>query len=182
MGASLVGATEHKDRPSVGLLNIGEEAIKGNEVVKRAAELLKDSGLNFVGNVEGDGLYKGHAEVVVCDGFVGNVALKTSEGLVEMLTVFLRQEFGRNPLTRLAALFALPVLGHFKRRVDPRCYNGACLLGLKGVVMKSHGSSDVFAFGHALDRAASAVRSGVLERISRRVAQQSAQCSGQESK
>jgi glycerol-3-phosphate acyltransferase PlsX len=175
MGASLAGAIEHKDRPSVGLLNIGEEAIKGNEVVKRAAELLKDSGLNFVGNVEGDALFKDAAEVVVCDGFVGNVALKTTEGLVEMLAIFLRQEFGRNLLTRLVALLALPVIAHFKRRVDPRRYNGASLLGLKGIVVKSHGSADAFAFGHALDRAADAVRTGVLERISLRVARQSGQ-------
>jgi glycerol-3-phosphate acyltransferase PlsX len=180
MGASLAGAIEHKDRPSVGLLNIGEEAIKGNEVVKRAAELLKDSGLHFVGNVEGDGLYKGHAEVVVCDGFVGNVALKASEGLAEMLALFLRQEFGRNPLTRLAALAAWPVIRHFRRRFDPRRYNGACLLGLKGVVVKSHGSADVFSFGYALDRAADAVRTGVLERISLRVARQAGQGPGQE--
>ncbi|MDR1062862.1 MAG: phosphate acyltransferase PlsX [Azoarcus sp.] len=180
MGVSLAGATEHKDRPSVGLLNIGKEAIKGNEVVKRAAELLKDSGLNFVGNVEGDALFKGAAEVVVCDGFVGNVALKTTEGLVEMLAIFLRQEFGRNLLTRLVALLALPVIAHFKRRVDPRRYNGASLLGLKGIVVKSHGSADVFSFGHALDRAADTVRTGVLERISLRIAQQSGQGSGQE--
>jgi glycerol-3-phosphate acyltransferase PlsX len=180
MGVSLAGATEHKDRPSVGLLNIGEEAIKGNEVVKRAAELLKDSGLNFVGNVEGDALFKDAAEVVVCDGFVGNVALKTTEGLVEMLAIFLRQEFGRNLLTRLVALLALPVIAHFKRRVDPRRYNGASLLGLKGIVVKSHGSADIFSFGHALDRAADAVRTGVLERISLRIAQQSGQESGQE--
>ena len=144
MGASLVGAIEHKDRPSVGLLNIGEEDIKGNEVVKQAAELLKASGLNFVGNIEGDGLYKGEADVVVCDGFVGNVALKTSEGLAQMLATFLREEFGRNLLTRAAGLLALPVLRHFKQRVDHRRYNGACLLGLKGIVVKSHGSADAF--------------------------------------
>ena len=172
MGASLVGAIEHRERPSVGLLNIGEEEIKGNDVVKRAAELLKDSGLNFIGNVEGDGLYKGEADVVVCDGFVGNVALKTSEGLAQMLAAFLREEFGRNPLTRIAAFLALPVIGRFKRRVDHRRYNGASLLGLRGIVLKSHGSADAFSFGNALDRAADAVRSGVLERISLRVAQQ----------
>ena len=172
MGASLVGAIEHKDRPTVGILNIGEEDIKGNDVVKRAAELLKDSGLNFVGNIEGDGLYKGEAEVVVCDGFVGNVALKASEGLAQMLATFLRQEFGRNLLTKLAALIALPVIRHFKRRVDHRRYNGASLLGLRGIVVKSHGSADAFSFGNALDRAAETVRNGVLERISKRVAQQ----------
>ena len=172
MGASLVGAIEHKDRPTVGILNIGEEDIKGNDVVKRAAELLKDSGLNFVGNIEGDGLYKGEAEVVVCDGFVGNVALKASEGLAQMLATFLRQEFGRNLLTKLAALVALPVIRHFKRRVDHRRYNGASLLGLRGIVVKSHGSADAFSFGNALDRAAETVRNDVLERISKRVAQQ----------
>jgi glycerol-3-phosphate acyltransferase PlsX len=172
MGASLVAAIEHKDRPTVGLLNIGEEDIKGNDVVKRAAELLKDSGLNFVGNVEGDGLYKGEAEVIVCDGFVGNVALKASEGLAQMLATFLRQEFSRNLLTKLAALVALPVLKHFKRRVDHRRYNGASLLGLKGIVVKSHGSADIFSFVNALERAADTVRSGVLARITERVAQQ----------
>ena len=172
MGASLVGAIEHKDRPTVGILNIGEEDIKGNDVVKRAAELLKESGLNFIGNIEGDGLYKGEAEVVVCDGFVGNVALKASEGLAQMLATFLRQEFGRNLLTKIAALVALPVIRHFKRRVDHRRYNGASLLGLRGIVVKSHGSADAFSFGNALDRAAETVRNGVLERISKRVAQQ----------
>ena len=172
MGSSLVGALEHKDRPTVGILNIGEEDITGNDVVKRAAELLKDSGLNFIGNVEGDGLYKGEADVVVCDGFVGNVALKTSEGLAQMLATFLRQEFGRNLLTKLAALIALPVLKHFKRRVDHRRYNGASLIGLRGIVLKSHGSADAFSFCNALERAADTVRSGVLIRISERIAQQ----------
>ena len=172
MGTSLVAAIEHKERPTVGILNIGEEDIKGNDVVKRAAELLKESGLNFVGNVEGDGLYKGDAEVVVCDGFVGNVALKASEGLAQMLASFLRQEFGRNILTKVVALVALPVLNKFKKRVDPRGYNGATLLGLKGVVVKSHGSADVFSFANALDRAAEEARTGVLARITERVALQ----------
>lgn len=171
MGASLVGAIEHKNRPTVGILNIGEEDIKGNDVVKRAADLLRDSGLNFVGNVEGDGLYKGDAEVIVCDGFVGNVALKASEGLAQMLATFLRQEFRRNILTKAAALFAMPVLNHFKRRVDHRRYNGATLLGLRGIVVKSHGSADHFSFCNALERAADIVRSGVLSRITERVAQ-----------
>jgi glycerol-3-phosphate acyltransferase PlsX len=147
MGASLVSAIEHRDRPTVGILNIGEEEIKGNDVVKRAAELLWDSGLNFVGNVEGDGVYKGEADVIVCDGFVGNVALKASEGLAQLLATFLRQEFRRNLLTKLAAVIAMPVLNRFKKRVDHRQYNGATLLGLKGIVVKSHGSADAFAFG-----------------------------------
>ena len=172
MGASLVSAIEHKERPTVGILNIGEEDIKGNDVVKRAAELLKESGLNFVGNVEGDGIYKGEAEVVVCDGFVGNVALKASEGLAQMLATFLRQEFSRNLLTKLVALVAMPVLKNFKKHVDHRRYNGATLLGLKGIVVKSHGSADVFAFTNALERAAEEARTGVLARITERVAQQ----------
>jgi len=172
MGASLVSAIEHKDRPTVGILNIGEEDIKGNDVVKRAAELLKDSGLNFIGNVEGDGVYKGEAEVVVCDGFVGNVALKASEGLAQMMATFLRQEFSRNLLTKLIALIAMPVLNNFKKHVDHRRYNGASLLGLKGIVVKSHGSADAFAFANALGRAADAARTGVLARITERVAQQ----------
>lgn len=165
MGAMLAAALEHEERPSVGLLNIGAEDIKGNEVVKRASELLKESGLNFIGNVEGDDIYKGTAEVVVCDGFVGNVALKTSEGLARMARTFLKQEFSRNPLTKLAGLFALPVLKAFQWRLDPRRYNGASLLGLKGVVVKSHGSADSFAFRHALEQAAEAARQRLPEKI-----------------
>ena len=175
MGASLVSAIEHKDRPSVGILNIGSEDIKGNDVVKRAAELLKESGLNFVGNVEGDGIYKGEADVIVCDGFVGNVALKASEGLAQMLASFLRQEFNRNLLTKIIALIAMPVLKNFKRHVDHRRYNGATLLGLKGIVVKSHGSADVFSFTNALERAAEEARTGVLARITERVALQQPQ-------
>ena len=172
MGSSLVAAVEHRERPTVGILNIGEEDIKGNDVVKRAAELLKNSGLNFVGNVEGDGIFKGDADVVVCDGFVGNVALKTSEGLAQMLSKFLREEFTRNLLTKVIAVMALPVLRHFKRRVDHRRYNGASLLGLKGIVVKSHGSADKLSFGYALEQAAASARNGVLSRISERIAQQ----------
>jgi glycerol-3-phosphate acyltransferase PlsX len=170
MGAMLVAATEHKERPTVGILNIGEEEIKGNEVVKAAAELLRDSDLNFIGNVEGDGIYKGEADVIVCDGFVGNVALKTSEGLAQMLGSALRNEFKRNLLTKMAAVVAMSVLNGFKRRFDHRRYNGAILLGLKGISVKSHGSADAFAFTHAIARAYDAAENGVLERISRRLA------------
>lgn len=171
MGATLVSAVEHKELPTVGLLNIGEEEIKGNEVVKQAAELLRGSGLNFIGNVEGDGVYMGEADVVVCDGFVGNVALKISEGLAQMLATFLRQEFKKNLLTKLSALVALPVLNAFKRRADHRRYNGACLLGLRGVVVKSHGSADEFAFANAITVAFETAASGVLQRIAERMAQ-----------
>lgn len=170
MAAALVSAIEGKERPSVGLLNIGEEDIKGNEVVKRTAELLKESGLNFIGNVEGDGIYKGDADVVVCDGFVGNVALKTSEGLAQMLATSLREEFGRSLWTKLAALIAMPALRRFKQRFDHRRYNGATLLGLKGIVIKSHGSADVFAFRHALEVGFSEARSGVLAKIEQHMA------------
>jgi len=171
MGAMLVAAVEHKERPSVGLLNIGVEDIKGNDAVKQAAELLRESGLNFVGNVEGDDIFKGTVDVVVCDGFVGNVALKASEGVVQMMTTTMHEEFSRNPFTRLAALIAMPVIRAFRDRLDPRRYNGASLLGLRGIVIKSHGSADVFAFGQALERAVEEVRNNVPQRIAERMSQ-----------
>ncbi len=165
MGAALVTVLEGKERPSVGLLNIGEEVIKGNDTVKRAAELLRASPLDFRGNVEGNDIYEGTTDVVVCDGFVGNIALKTSEGLARMLGDFLREEYKRNLATRLMALLSWPVLTHFRRRLDHRRYNGASLVGLRGVVIKSHGSADAYAFGFALRRACDAVRNGLVERI-----------------
>src|SRR5437870_4058408 len=170
MGSALVAAVDGIERPTIGLLNIGEEDIKGNDVVKQAADLLKSSGLNFYGNVEGDDIYKGTTDVIVCDGFVGNVALKTSEGLALMLADYLREEFTRNGLRRSLALVALPAINAFKRRVDPRRYNGATLIGLKGVVIKSHGSADPMAFRHALRKAYTEVTHGVLERIEQRLA------------
>jgi glycerol-3-phosphate acyltransferase PlsX len=171
MGAMLVAALEHKERPSVGLLNIGVEDIKGNDTVKRAADLLRESGLNFCGNVEGDDIYKGTADVVVCDGFVGNAVLKASEGVVQMVGGILKEEFSRNPLRKLAAIVSRPVLKAVKNRMDHRRYNGASLLGLRGVVIKSHGAADAYAFGQALRRAEDEVRNDVVERISRRMAQ-----------
>ena len=171
MGSSLVSSVENKPFPTVGLLNIGEEDIKGNDIVKQAAELLRNSGLNFYGNVEGDDIYKGTTDVVVCDGFVGNITLKTSEGLAQMLATYLREEFRRNLLTKLAGIIALPVINSFKRRVDHRRYNGASFLGLRGIVIKSHGSADKYAFGFAIERAVDEVRGGMLRRISERVAE-----------
>jgi glycerol-3-phosphate acyltransferase PlsX len=170
MGSSLVSAVDDIDKPSVGLLNIGEEEIKGNEVVKQAAELLRNSGLNFYGNVEGTDIYKGTTDVIVCDGFVGNVALKTSEGLVQMLAAYLREEFQRNLFTKISGAMALPVINAFRRRVDPRRYNGASLLGLKGIVVKSHGSADSFGFRFAIQRAYEEARHDVLRGISDRMA------------
>ncbi|MCB1995767.1 MAG: phosphate acyltransferase, partial [Rhodoferax sp.] len=174
MGAGLVSAVSGIEDPSVGLLNIGEEAIKGSETIKRAGELLRAAHqagqLNFHGNVEGNDIFLGTTDIVVCDGFVGNVLLKTSEGLASMLSDLIKQEFTRSPLTKLAALAALPVLNRFKRRVDPRGYNGAALLGLRGLVFKSHGSADAFAFEQALGRAYDAARNRLLERVQDRIA------------
>ena len=174
MGSALVSALKHVDAPSVGLLNIGEEVIKGSEVIKRAGELLRSAAasgdLNFYGNVEGNDIFKGTTDIVVCDGFVGNVALKTSEGLASMIGGFLKEEFSRNLLTKLAAIVVYPVLSAFKNRVDYRRYNGAALLGLRGLVFKSHGSADETAFGHALDRAYDAARNNLLDRVRARIA------------
>jgi glycerol-3-phosphate acyltransferase PlsX len=169
MGSELVSCVEHIARPTVGLLNIGEEEIKGTEVVKQAAELLRASELNFYGNVEGHDIYRGTTDVVVCDGFVGNVALKASEGLAQMFATYLREEFKRSWLTKLAGLAAMPVLKGFKRRFDHRRYNGASLLGLRGVVVKSHGSADAFAFRFAVQRAVEEARTGVLAHITDRM-------------
>ncbi|MGQ0654660.1 MAG: phosphate acyltransferase PlsX [Betaproteobacteria bacterium] len=169
MGAMLVAAVEHKERPSVGLLNIGVEDIKGNETVKQAAELLRASGLNFYGNVEGDDIYKGTTDVVVCDGFVGNVLLKASEGVAKMIVSFLRQEFTRTPWNMLAAWMAKPVRNRLRERMDPGRYNGASLLGLRGIVIKSHGAADRYAFGQALGRAVDEVRNNVPQRIAQQM-------------
>jgi glycerol-3-phosphate acyltransferase PlsX len=170
MGSTLVKAVEGTANPTVGLLNIGTEDIKGNEVVKKAGELLRASALNFHGNVEGDDIYKGTTDVVVCDGFAGNVALKTSEGLAKMLGDFLKEEYTRNWLSRIAAAVSYPVIKRFRRRVDHRRYNGAALLGLKGIVVKSHGSADRLAFATALKRAASEASHGLIERIGEEIA------------
>ncbi len=165
MGSALVKCTEGIDKPTVGLLNIGEEVIKGNEVVKKAGELLRDSELNFYGNVEGNDIYKGTTDVVVCDGFVGNVALKTSEGLAHMLGDIIKTEFKKGIWPKVAAVFAAPVLLRFKKRVDPRRYNGAALLGLKGIVIKSHGSADAYGFFFAIKRAHDAANSNLIDSI-----------------
>lgn len=165
MGSVLAQTVGNIEAPSVGLLNIGEEEIKGNEQVKEASRLLQQSGLNYVGFVEGDDIYKGTVDVVVCDGFIGNVALKASEGVAKMISHYMRQEFKRNLLTRLAGLVALPVLKAFRARIDPRSYNGASLVGLRGIVIKSHGSADVFAYTRAIHEAVVETRKNVPERI-----------------
>lgn len=165
MGSVLATAVDGIDTPRVGLLNIGEEEIKGNDQVKEAARLLYDSSLNYIGFVEGDDVYKGDVDVVVCDGFIGNVALKTSEGVAKMIAHFMKEEFTRNLLTRLAGIIALPVIRAFRRRVDPRNYNGASLLGLRGIVIKSHGGADALAFANAIEVAVKEVEKAVPDRI-----------------
>lgn len=173
MGSALVAAVDGKNEPTVGLMNIGEEAIKGSEVIKKAGELLRAAGasghINFFGNVEGNDIYKGTVDVVVCDGFVGNVLLKTSEGLANMFTAFIRQEFNRNWASKAAAVVAMPVFMRFKRRIDPGRFNGAALLGLRGLVFKSHGSADAVSFEYALVRAYDAARNRLLERVQERM-------------
>lgn len=166
MGSVLATAIDNIEHPRVGLLNVGEEEIKGNERVKVAAQLLANSELNYIGFVEGDDIYKGGVDVVVCDGFVGNVALKTSEGLAKMISHFMKQEFSRNLLTRIIGLATMPVLRAFRRKIDPRRYNGASLVGLRGIVIKSHGGADKLAFSNAIEIAIIEVDKAVPQRIS----------------
>lgn len=174
MGSALVSVLSDNENPTVGLLNIGEEAIKGNETIKLSGELLRAAAragdLNFYGNVEGNDIFVGTTDIIVCDGFVGNVALKTSEGLANMIVNFLRAEFSRNIFTKFTALLATPVLSALKKRMDHRRYNGAALLGLRGLVFKSHGSADAFAFEQALHRAYDAARNNLLDRVQARIA------------
>ena len=165
MGSILTNVLHKKNNPSIGLLSNGSEAMKGSEVVKKSAELFRNSHLNFHGNVEGDDIFKGTTDVVVCDGFTGNISLKTTEGLAQMMANFLMLEFKRNFLTKISALIALPVLKRFKKRLDPRRYNGASFLGLNGIVVKSHGGADEFAFVHALETTISESENDVISKI-----------------
>jgi glycerol-3-phosphate acyltransferase PlsX len=165
MGSVLATAVNGIERPKVALLNIGEEEIKGNEQIKEAARLLSASSLNYIGFVEGDDIYLGDVDVVVCDGFVGNVALKTSEGVAKLIGQFLKEEFSRNLLTKMQAVSAMSVLKSFKDRVDPRHYNGASFLGLNDIVIKSHGSADAVSFASAIRVALIEVEKSVPSRI-----------------
>ena len=171
MGYELVKAVENNPHPRVGLLNIGEEEIKGNEQVKRAAKLLTGTRINFIGFVEGNDIFSGHVDVVVTDGFTGNVALKAIEGFAKLLGGSLRDEFGRNLVTKVLGLLALPVLRAFKGRFDPRRYNGASLVGLRGIVVKSHGNADRTSVANAIRVAMLEVEMGVPDRIGQRVAE-----------
>ena len=166
MGSTLVTAVDNNQSPTIGLLNVGEEDIKGDETVKAANKLLMESGLNYVGYIEGDDIYKGTVDVVVCDGFVGNVSLKTTEGVAKMISQFMKEKFVKNLFTKLVGLLASPILKAFKRRIDPRAYNGATLLGLRGVVVKSHGGADAFSFANAIKVAVVEVDKKVPQTIS----------------
>jgi glycerol-3-phosphate acyltransferase PlsX len=169
MGSALASVIMGKDRPTVALLNIGEEDIKGNPLVKAAAELIRQTDLNFIGNVEGTDIYRGAADVVVCDGFTGNVALKASEGAAKLLAQMLKEELTRNPLTTLLAAFSAPMLRRFKARVDPSRYNGASLLGLRGIVVKSHGGTDALGFATAIGRAHDEAQANLIARLAARI-------------
>lgn len=166
MGSVLVSAVNGLSKPSVGLLNIGSEEIKGVESIRQAASLIQQADLNYAGFIEGDEIFTGAVDVVVCDGFAGNVALKTSEGVAKLVRQFMKEEFTRNAFTRLSAIAARPVLQAFADRIDPRRYNGASFLGLRGVVIKSHGSADVLAFANAIRVARLEVHKAVPMRIS----------------
>ena len=173
MGSELVASVDDEvANPRIGLLNIGQEEIKGNEQVKGAHELLSASSLNYVGYVEGNDIYQSDVDVIVSDGFVGNVALKSSEGVAKMVSHFMKQGFNQNILTRAAGLVALPVLKGLRRKIDPRRYNGASLLGLRGIVIKSHGGADAMAFNNAIGIAKKAVFTHVPDRIASRVGAQ----------
>ncbi|MEM7292105.1 MAG: phosphate acyltransferase PlsX [Pseudomonadota bacterium] len=165
MGSVLAQAVDSIESPRVALLNIGEEEIKGNDQIKQASRLLESSSLNYCGYIEGDGIHTGAADVVVCDGFIGNVSLKTSEGVAKMIAHYMREEFKRNWLNKITGLIALPVINAFKSRIDPRRYNGASLLGLQGIVIKSHGSADSFSFQRAIEIAILEVTKDVPNRI-----------------
>lgn len=180
MGSVLYAAVSGVERPSVGLLNIGSEDIKGNEVVKAAALRLKSSGLNFYGNVEGNDIYAGTTHVVVCDGFAGNIALKASEGLAKMMAGIIREQFTLHWWSRVIAVLAWPVLSAIKKRMDSRRYNGASLLGLRGIVIKSHGGTDKVGFAFALEQALDEARHGVSQKIEHEVAARLTAISAQE--
>lgn len=166
MGSELTRAVDNNPNPRVGLLNIGEEAIKGNDIVKETGKLLQNTPINYIGNVEGNDIFlKKDLDVVVCDGFVGNVALKAVEGIAKFIQKSLEKQYKRNLFTKLVALFSLPVLKRLKTDIDPRTYNGATLLGLQGIVVKSHGNADAFAFANAINIARLEASNGVLERI-----------------
>lgn len=171
MGSVLASSLDNNPSPTVGLLNIGEEEMKGHDRIKLAQQILRQTSINYQGYVEGDDIFKGKVDVVACDGFDGNIALKASEGVAKMISFYLKQAFSRNLLTKLVALIAMPVLKSFKQKVDPRRYNGASFLGLQKIVIKSHGGADSFSFFHAIKQARLAVINKVPQRIESKVSE-----------
>ena len=171
MGAQLTSAVKNKDDPTVALLNIGEEEIKGNDRVKQAAKLLEESSLNYVGYVEGNNLYTGNVDLIVCDGFVGNVAIKASEGVADFLLHNVKNEFKSSMYSKFAALIAMPILKSLQHKIDPKRYNGASLLGLRGIVVKSHGSAKRISFSRAIDEAMIEVENNIPEKINTKLEQ-----------
>ena len=169
MGSVLTEAIDNVESPRVGLLNIGSEAMKGNAQVKAADEYLADAPLNYIGFVEGDDIYSEKVDVVVCDGFVGNISLKTAEGVAKLISYYMKEEFKSSLYNKLAGLIALPVLKAFKKRIDPGAYNGASLLGLKGIVIKSHGGADVNAYANAIEIAVLEVQKSVPQQIQQHI-------------
>ena len=165
MGSALVQSLELNNKPVIGLLNIGSEEFKGNDTIKSAGQLISKSNLNYAGFVEGDDMFSGKFDVVVADGFAGNIALKSIEGVAKVISHFIKTEFTKNMFTKLSALISLPVLKSVKQRVDPREYNGASLVGLQGVVVKSHGGADSYAFSQAINTAYYEVKNELLNKI-----------------
>ncbi len=165
MGSALVQSLQLNDKPVIGLMNIGSEEFKGNETIKSAGQLIQKSNLNYAGFVEGDDIFSGKFDVIVTDGFVGNIALKSIEGVAKVISHFIKKEFTKNIFTKLSALISLPVMNSVKKKVDPRKYNGASLLGLQGVVVKSHGGADSYAFSQAIDTAYYEVKNELLDKI-----------------
>lgn len=170
MASVLVSAIDRIHRPKIGLLNIGQEDIKGNDLVKRTAHLLSESpDLNYYGYIEADQIFSGTVDVVVCDGFVGNVALKTLEGAVKLMSTLAKEEFKRDLFSRIAAFFSIPALNRLKKRLDPGRRNGASLIGLQGIVIKSHGGANVAAFANAIHEAMVEVQNNIPKRIAEEV-------------
>ena len=165
MGSSVVQSLEISKNPRVGLLNIGSEDFKGKDEIKLAAEMLNDSNLNYVGFVEGNGMFSGDYDVIVTDGFTGNIALKSIEGVAGMIKHFIKSEFKKNIYNKFLAILSFPVMTGVKRKMDPRVYNGASFLGLNGIVVKSHGSADSFSYSNAIQTAYYEAKNNLLENI-----------------
>ncbi len=172
MGSVVAGDIQELESPRIGLLNIGVEAIKGTEIIREAGRMLSSSNLNYVGFIEANDIFTGQVDVVVSDGFSGNVALKTLEGAARMISSYMKAEFTRTLLSRIQGLVALPVLKAFRKRTDPRRYNGASMVGLNGIVVKSHGGADRIAFGNAIQIALVECQQGVPIQISKLLEQQ----------